>query len=167
MKNYNIYDNHYSPQKEYKKERKSARAVILDNNKIFIEKTLNPQIIMLPGGGVEGDESFDECAIRECREECGIVVEPVKKLFSITEYFFETKFYSEYILCKKVGECEKHLTQHEQSLGLANGYEDIHNTLVEVEKLRDSYPKSSEYEGMHKRESIALKNIISILGIDK
>ncbi len=40
-----------------------------------------------PGGKVENDETFEECVIRECREELGIDVN-VQSLFEKTTYFY-------------------------------------------------------------------------------
>ena len=52
-----------------------------------------PNTWCLPGGHVEGDESPEECLIREMEEEMGIRVENVTKFMELdypdeTEYFF-------------------------------------------------------------------------------
>ena len=49
-----------------------------------------------PGGGMEGCETEEDCVERECFEEFGIVVKPVKKV-----YIYETERSIEYFyICK-------------------------------------------------------------------
>jgi 8-oxo-dGTP diphosphatase len=56
-------------------------ALICDGELIAYKRDLKPCIPYpglwdLPGGGREGEETPDECAIRETREEFGIVIDP-------------------------------------------------------------------------------------------
>ena len=56
---------------------------------------------VFPGGGQEGDESCEEGTIREIKEEFGIDVEIVEKLYEETsEEFNQTSIY---YLCKYIG----------------------------------------------------------------
>ena len=56
---------------------------------------------VFPGGGQEGDESYEEGTIREIKEEFGIDVEIVEKLYEETsEEFNQTSIY---YLCKYIG----------------------------------------------------------------
>lgn len=54
-------------------------ALIIDNNLLMIRRDDKPGLRFagmwdFPGGGREGDESPEQCAIREVREELGIVI---------------------------------------------------------------------------------------------
>ena len=56
---------------------------------------------VFPGGGQEGEESYEEGTIREIKEEFGIDVEIVEKLYEETsEEFNQTSIY---YLCKYIG----------------------------------------------------------------
>ena len=54
-----------------------------------------------PGGGREGEESLEEGAIREIKEEFGIDVEVIKKLYEMEHPNKKTKEY--FFLCKYIG----------------------------------------------------------------
>lgn len=159
MKTYTIIDDNYQEDKVYRRIRRAARAVIINKNDIFVEETANPKIIMLAGGGVEESEDDFSCIVRECREECGVLVKPLEKLFEIKEYYKDTVFYSIYVRCEIVQNCKSDMTANEKRLGLTSGWQDIDKILKDIEFLKDTYPKGSELEGMHKRECIAVEHI--------
>ena len=54
-----------------------------------------------PGGGREGEELFEEGTIREIKEEFGIDVEVIKKLYEMEHPNKKTKEY--FFLCKYIG----------------------------------------------------------------
>lgn len=54
-----------------------------------------------PGGGQEGNETLEEGTIREIKEEFGIDVEVVKKLYEMEQPKKQTKEY--FFLCKYIG----------------------------------------------------------------
>ena len=56
---------------------------------------------VFPGGGQEGEETYEEGTIREIKEEFGIDVEIIRKLYEEYQEEFEQK--SIYYLCKYVG----------------------------------------------------------------
>lgn len=157
MEVYEIKDAYYRAGKEYRDIRKAVRAVIFDNKgNILAEETKKPYVFMLPGGKLEDDESVRDCVIRECAEECGLVVEPEEELFAIKEYYKDKIFYSTYVKCAIKGECIKSLTDNENKLGLNcvwRGLSEAENTAV---KLENFYSSGSELEGMHRRERTAL-----------
>lgn len=144
--------------------RYAVRAVMIFDGKIFIEKTTSPKIIMLPGGGVEGQESNDECVIRECKEECGLVVRPIKELFAIREYCRDRQYYSTYTLCEVVDKCEKSLTDKEKTLNMTSEWLDLGDALTQLDALMNKYDGvSEELYGCHYREYLAIKELKSIL----
>ncbi|MDE7337278.1 MAG: NUDIX hydrolase [Clostridia bacterium] len=166
MKVIDIFDCNYTEDKKYGFIRNAARAVIRDKGKLFVEYASTPKMLMLPGGGVENCENYDECVVRECKEECGIAVKPVKKLFAIREYYHEMIFYSVYILCEIIGESEKSLTDNEKSLNMICDWQDCKVLERQLSELMDEYKDvDEELYGCHKREYIAIKEITKILNI--
>ena len=67
--------------------RSTAKAVILDNGKILLNRCYdknNGDYYSLPGGGQQKYETLNEAVIRECKEETGYEVRPLK-LISVCE----------------------------------------------------------------------------------
>lgn len=59
--------------------RNAAKAIILHNNKILLDRCFSPNIgdyYALPGGGQNQYETMEEAVIRECLEETGYTVVP-------------------------------------------------------------------------------------------
>ena len=57
-------------------------AIISKDQKLLLTKrsaNINfPNVWVVPGGHLDQGESFEECVIREVREETGIIIEPNK-----------------------------------------------------------------------------------------
>ena len=60
------------------KIREAGRGVVIENNKILLTYETNTGVYMTPGGGLEEDETLEECCVRELREEAGIEVKVIK-----------------------------------------------------------------------------------------
>lgn len=77
------------------RERIGAYALILDlENKIALVKRDNNYF--LPGGGVENDETYEECLKRECSEELGYDIETVQYIGKLSNYTKSIK-HNEYL----------------------------------------------------------------------
>ena len=164
MKVIEIFDDNYTANSVYEKVRYAARAVILDKEKVFVEYAKSKPIIMLPGGGREGAESKEECVIRECKEECGIIVKPIKQLFVIKEYYQDILFHSCYILCEIEGNCQSNLTQSEKELAIRSFYQDVKIVCSDLKNILDNIQdKESQLYGMNYREYLALREILNIV----
>ena len=60
-----------------RQHRISVRALVADpDGRILLVETADGHL-MLPGGGIEGDESEDDCLRREVAEETGVVIDSV------------------------------------------------------------------------------------------
>lgn len=57
-------------------KRPSVRGIIVRDGKIAMMHSVKYNYYKLPGGGIEGQETFEETLIREVREESGLVVIP-------------------------------------------------------------------------------------------
>ena len=76
----------------------SSRAIIFKDNKVVLiyRKRDYQEYYVFPGGKVEDDETNEECVIRECKEELGIDIKPIK-------YIYEVKgpdFIQHFFLCE-------------------------------------------------------------------
>ena len=65
-----------------------TRAIIMHDNKIvsMYREREGRVFYTFPGGGKEGNESEEECVIREVYEEFGITIKPIKKVLSQNLY---------------------------------------------------------------------------------
>lgn len=65
--------------------RKRATAVIINDNKILLIRRVKPGVeyFILPGGGVDENETIEEATIREVMEELNLKVKKYEFLFSL------------------------------------------------------------------------------------
>lgn len=82
----NIYgENRFA---EYTKNREACRGIVVRDGMILLTYEVNTDLWFIPGGGLEGAESIQQCCIRELAEETGFVVDRyiiLQRLTSITK----------------------------------------------------------------------------------
>ena len=74
------------------KTRTACRGIVIDGDRILLSYAAKTNQWMIPGGGLESNESDEECCIREIAEETGIVVETSQCLLEIDEYYGDWKY---------------------------------------------------------------------------
>lgn len=99
-------------------ERIACRAIITDGNKILLSHELNTGVYLTPGGGVEDNETSEECVVREVLEETGYAVSAGRQIFRANEYYFHKLFVNNYFICEIIGKGEQHLTENEIAHGV-------------------------------------------------
>ncbi len=153
----NQYSGDYADPPE--KIRIAARGVVVENNKILLTYETNTGVYMTPGGGLEEDETLEECCIRELREEAGIEVKPIKQFLKINEYCPECMYESNYFLCEKVGECETALTEVEVEHGAISRWVEIEKAL----QIFGEYPsKRRDISSLYLREYTILNKYFEL-----
>jgi len=115
MKTITQYAKIYSDPPE--KIRNAGRALIVKEDKILLTYETNTDVYMSPGGGLEENETLEECCIREVCEESGYKIKVIEPFIKINEYSFETLYISNYFICEIIGNCEQHLTDIEVEHG--------------------------------------------------
>ena len=65
----------------------SCRCVCVQNNQILMLYSPGLDVYVLPGGGLEKNESLEDCALRELSEETGYVGHHPKFSIRVVEYF--------------------------------------------------------------------------------
>lgn len=128
--------------------RKSARAIIVEDGKILLVKNDKYDIYMLPGGGMEGDESVEECCIREVLEETGYICKTIFSDLKIEEYHSGLCFLGQYFICEITGKGERNLTDYEKETGCSvewMNFEQARTMFANYKKYSDYWEKESTY----------------------
>ena len=152
MKTVDIFGSNQLP--EVNKTRTACRGFIIKDGKILICHELVDKQFFSPGGGIEGDETLEECCIREVCEETGLIVSVKDPIITVNEYYEDWKYITHYFLCEAVGTSERNLTNEEIKRGLVPEW-------VDIDFIRDLWSHHDEFEreetrGSYLREYTAL-----------
>ncbi len=157
MKTIEIFGENRHP--EYTKVREGCRGIIIRDGKILLSYEKNEDQYLIPGGGLESDESLMDCCRRELAEETGTIVNPHTHYLTLEEYYHEYYFLSHYFLCDLIGECEPNLTDEEKARGLEPRWVDFD----EAQKIFGSYEDFRDVNemryGAYYRELLALTEV--------
>ena len=156
MKTIDIYgENQFE---KYTKSREACRGIVIRNGKILLTYEVNTDQWFIPGGGVEGDESFEECCVRELAEETGYIVKTNKHYLTINEYYEEWLFVSHYYICDYIGETERKLTEREVEVGLESRWISLKEAMDIFSKHQDYADENEMKRGAYLREYNALSH---------
>lgn len=75
--------------------RKSARAIIFVDNQILLMHRIknNKDYYTFAGGGLDTDETYQECIVREVKEEFGINIKCEKLIYDYVSNYTEQQFF--------------------------------------------------------------------------
>lgn len=145
---------------EQTKTRAACRGVVISEGKILLTYEVNTDQYFVPGGGLEGQESLEECCIRELAEETGYVVKPLYQYLTIHEYYEEWFFVSHYFVCEVQGETARKLTEREAEVGLEPRWIPFEEAVEIFSKHQDYAAEDEMKRGAYLREYEALCQII-------
>ena len=141
----------------FTKTRLGCRAVIINDGQILLSHETKSGWWLLPGGGLEENETPEECCVREVEEETGYIVSPVHEFLIIYEYYEEYRYISHYFVCKIIGLGMINLTEAEKERGLEPQWIPF-NEAIDLFSHHQDYAKiSEEKRGSYLREYTALK----------
>ena len=144
----------------YTKTRVACRGILIRDNDILLSYEKNTDTWMIPGGGLENNESELECVIRELSEETGYVVKPNICALEIDEYYENERFINKYYFCDIKEQKETKLTEVEIANGLRFQWVPI-NQAIDIFSKYHRYSKTNEMKrGLYLREYSALRRII-------
>jgi len=151
----NQYSIHYD--NPPKKIRPASRGLVIKDGKILLTYEKNTDVYMSPGGGKEEWENFEECCIRELKEESGYDIIPTEPFLIINEYCFDTCYEAHYFLCKITGKGEQHLTNTEIEHGVVSVWFDIKDAL----EIFSTYEtKTEDHRSLYLREYTVLNKYL-------
>ena len=158
MKNIDIVGENYFG--AWTKMRPACRGIIIQNGMILLSYETTTGQCMIPGGGIEDNESESDCCVREICEETGLLVRPSTCVLEIDEYYEEWKYINRYFLCMVTGHSEMKLTEREKQVGMEPRWFPIEEAL-DIFSRYASYAETDEMRrGMYLREYTALCELL-------
>ncbi len=81
--------------------RESCRGIIIKDGKLLsmYREKQDRIFYTFPGGGRDDGESLEECVTRECKEEFGIDIEPIKEIYT----YQTSRSYEHFFICTWTG----------------------------------------------------------------
>ena len=144
----------------FENTRVACRGIILDGEKILLSYETKTGQYMIPGGGIEENETDAECCVREVGEETGLLVSCGEPALTINEYYENECFVSRYFLCTVTGRIERRLTRREQAVGMEPVWVDVKDAKAEF-GTHASYNGTDEMRrGLYEREYTALTELL-------
>ncbi len=142
-------------------KRNACRAIIVKNKAILLIQSVKKNHFMLPGGGVEENETFLKCLKRELLEEVGMDVSATEEPFlTIREYFKTGCYVNHYYICSVVQEgFRKKLTKTEEQQGMKPKWIHQNDVIWFLANYESKYPFM---KNVHDREVLAIKNYLEI-----
>ena len=146
----------------FSKTREGSRAIIVQNGMILLSHETISGWYLVPGGGLEANETPADCCVREVEEETGIIVRPLHQFLTLYEYYEEYRYISYYFVCESIGHGQMHLTEGEARRGLEPQWIFLRDA-VDIFSRHQSYAKESEEKrGSYLREYTALQEYLQI-----
>ncbi len=145
----------------YSKTRIGCRGIVIQDGKLLVSREEISDYWMVPGGGLEKDETLIECCVREVLEETGYLVEPIEEFLVMNEYYEEYRYVSHFFICKVVGQGKQQLTAVEKMRGLIPRWVDIQFFLDIVSKHQEYAVANEEKRGAYLREYTAITEYLN------
>lgn len=158
MKKIEIVGENYSG--HWKKSRTACRGIVIEEGRILLSCATADDLWMIPGGGLENNETERECCIRELAEETGLLIQPSSCVLEIDEYYGDWKYISRYFFGSVTGRTETKLTDEEKRVGMEPRW-------VPLRQAEDLFSRHASYagkdevrRGMYLREDTALRELL-------
>lgn len=139
-----------------KHKRIGCRAIITDGDNILISHEINTDMYMTPGGGLENNETYEQCCKREVLEETGFIADVGEHFLTINEYYLDWLYETHYFVCTITGKGEQKLTQNEIAHGTTPCWLPISEFINIVSRYHDYKITDPERCGQYRREHAAL-----------
>ena len=140
----------------FSKTRVGCRGIVIQDGKLLVSREEVSDYWMLPGGGLEKNETLAECCSREVLEETGYIVKPIEEFLVLNEYYEECRYISHFFVCEVIGLGEQKLTEIEKTRGLVPRWVDIQFYLDIVSKHQEHASTNEEKRGAYLREYTAI-----------
>ena len=151
----------------FSKTRIGCRAVIVREGMLLLSHETKSGWWLIPGGGLEGDETPEACCIRETEEETGLIVRPLRQFLTLYEYYEEYRYISHYFSCEVTGTGRMRLTEVERQRGLEPQWLPVREAVELFSEHEAWVAISEEKRGSYLREYRALQAYLESDGGEK
>ena len=144
----------------YTKTREASRTVIVQDGMILLIHEAVSDLWVVPGGGVEIDETPEKCCVRETEEETGNLVLPLQEFTTLFEYYEEYCYITHYFICEVTGRGRMHLTEAEVRRGAEPKWIPLPEAMDIFSRHQSYADVSEEKRGIYLREYTALQEYL-------
>ncbi len=141
----------------WSEHRVACRGIVVRGDKLLLSFEEKTGQYVLPGGGLEAQETIADCCRREVAEETGVLVSVGERYLDTHEFYEEWFFETHFFICQPIGETEQKLTPREQQVGTVPKWLNIDEALSVFSKHQDYAETNEERRGIYLREYTALK----------
>lgn len=120
-----------------------SRVLIEDNGFVLFSYLRLRNEYLLPGGGIEKGETPEQCAERECKEECGLITVAKSPELVIDEYYFENHWRNYYSRASIKDFSSSDNDEKEKELGLVPIWFEVER-LAELPEIQMNWNDISE-----------------------
>lgn len=140
------------------KLRHACRGILVCDGKILLCHEPGSGLYIIPGGGVEGTETYAECCEREVLEETGYRTGAINGYLDIEELFDVWRHINHYFICELIEDTEcQHLTEAEKLAGYTNVWLPLQKAIDIFGQYETYRNKDIAVYGLYRREYTALK----------
>jgi predicted acetyltransferase/ADP-ribose pyrophosphatase YjhB (NUDIX family) len=141
--------------------RHACRGILVRDGKILLCHEPKSGLYNIPGGGVEGYESYTECCEREMLEETGFKIKAITRYLDIEELFDVWRHFNHYFVCELIEDTGvQHLTEAEKLVGYTNAWVPLQEAIEIFGRYEDYHDRDIAIYGLYKREFVALTEYI-------
>ena len=137
--------------------RHACRGILIRDEKVLLGYHANEDKYIIPGGGVEENETLAECCEREMLEETGLIVKASHHYLDIEELFDVWKHVNHYFVCEYIGDTgEQHLTEAEKKAGCTFVWLPLSEAIAIFGRYEEYHDTNIADYGLYRREYNAL-----------
>ena len=159
-----IIQNDFQGKVDY--TRHACRAIIINEGKILLSYESKNDKYLIPGGGIEENESLIDCCKREVLEETGLIIRPIEEYLTIKEYFYWNKNWEHiqhYFICEIEDDSGKiSLTETERKSGTTIKWLNINEAISIFSTYKQYEEIDKALYGLYQRELIAIQEYMKI-----
>lgn len=141
--------------------RTACRGIVVNGEMILLSYEEKTDLYMIPGGGLEGQETAKECCQREISEETGILVSADEQYLTMNEFYEQWCYETHFFICRGIGETERKLTDREQKVGMVPRWVNMNEALGIFSRHQEYAETGEEKRGIYLREYLALTEYVN------
>ena len=143
--------------------RHACRGIVVNDGKILLGYEANNGKYIIPGGGLEDGETYEQCCERELLEETGMQVRAKEEYLEIEELFLDWRHINHYFVCELIKDTGSiNLTEGEKKAGCTFKWLPIEQALDIFGRYEDYHKTDIADYGLYRREYFALKEFCSL-----